>query len=160
MHQRTLANLLIICRCAWSIEEHAAQYLIMKEKLPAVCGRLTDTAFLICYTYYFAHLLLLPEICCWLRVTITKAKRKRDIFQICFGKYLSADCVLLQSLCDFYPYQPICTNMRANLYVLNMYRPSLVVQQPHYIVVSHHLNTLYLVINPSQSSLWGTAAHP
>jgi len=113
MHQRTLANLLIICRCAWSIEEHAAQYLIMKEKLPAVCGRLTDTAFLICYTYYFAHLLLLPEICCWLRVTITKAKRKRDISQVFFGKYLSADCVLLQSLCDFYPYQPICTHMRA-----------------------------------------------
>ena len=41
------------------------------------CGRLADTAFLICYTYNFAHLLLLPEICCWLRVTITKAKRKR-----------------------------------------------------------------------------------
>ena len=29
------------------------------------CGRLADTAFLICYTYNFAHLLLLPEICCW-----------------------------------------------------------------------------------------------
>ena len=42
---------------------------------------ITDPAFLICYTYYFAHLLLLPEICCWLRLTITKAKRKRDIFQ-------------------------------------------------------------------------------
>ena len=45
--------------------------------------------------------------------SLLRAKRKRDIFQICFGKYLSADCVLLQSLCDFYPYQPICTNMRA-----------------------------------------------